>query len=137
VSSLLERRVEEYANGLRCHGCHQEITSIGCPCSRARAYQSHTEEVADWYDGLSAEVKKSLRGFDPMAAVRSTLTRERRRAGFRDMPTEPVETHHGGSFGGATVSQDERLGLYREHEIASKWVKPTEKRTAKADLEPI
>lgn len=137
MSTQLERRVEEYANGLRCHGCHELITEIGCPCSRAKVYQDDAEKVAAWYDGLSAVEQNSLRGFQPMAAVRSTLTRSRRRAGFRDMPTLPIDEHVGGSFGGATVSQDERLGLYREHEIGSKWVKPTEKRTARADEEPI
>lgn len=134
----LESLVEEYVNDLRCTSCREPSGPNGCPCSRARNYQKVAQEVADWYDGLPASLKTGKRrGFDPMAAVRSTMTRQRRLAGFRDMPTEPVTVKVGGQFGGATVAQDERLGLMREHAIKSKWVKPTETRTARADREPI
>jgi hypothetical protein len=135
--SQLERRVEEYVNDLRCTVCREPIAANGCPCSRARNYQAVTETVWDWYESLPEHVKSGKRGIRPMAAVRSTLTRQRRVAGFRDMPTEPVTTFVGGAFGGATVAVDERLGLQREHDIKTKWVKPTEIRTARADREPI
>lgn len=129
-SDLTGRFAEEYLAGLRCFGCQEQITANGCPCQRARAYGQHHAEVMEWLESLPESVRKPKgRGFRPEAAVRSTLTRERRRAGFTDMPVSPDST--------ATVSDDERTGLYRELGVKPKWYKPTNRRTKRADREPI
>lgn len=131
--------VEDYSSGNRCYSCHHLITAIGCPCSRARAYQANQAEIQYWLESLPksvrdpqslAELKRA--GIRVSSVVRSTATRERRRAGFTDMPLASA-----GPGDTRTVADDERLALYDQLGITPKWFKPTTLRTKRADNEPI
>lgn len=121
-----DRLAEEYFAEVRCSGCHQLVTPRGCRCGLDSLYSRAELEVAEWLDKVPAEVRNPARGstrnpvgriaLDP--AVRSALSRERRRAGLGDLPAQGYGSQ------GLSAATDARLGLEMQLGVKPRWFKP-------------
>lgn len=119
------KAAEEMVLDLRCVICLESTLGRGCRCSKNRTYDTAVVDVDMWLASIPADhpTRKTA-----VSAAGAALTRQRHRAGLRDIPHPDFA---------CSVDEDERAGFIQQHAIEPKWSPPQSRWTPRADSEPI